>query len=169
MPQKECRATLYREIAYKLTRKMDSFDLENMLDLYDRYKEALPDSDRAAKQYFERRLHDIEKVKSQDNFTVGKARQMFARMLSEWDMNKMGTLLDLEGTSHVNKAHANSVIDKKMQNIWRQVYSYQCDSIVIYEGLFNVILGTNGCGKEIQASRALDKATVPGYICQGDR
>ena len=122
MPQKECRATLYREISYKLTRKMDSFDLENMLDLFERYKEALPDADRAAKQYFERRLHDIEKVKNQDNFTVGKARQMFARMLSEWDMNKMGTLLDLEGTSHVNKAHANSAIDKKMQNIWKQVW-----------------------------------------------
>ena len=77
--------------------------------------------DRAARQYFERRLYDIEKVKEQDNFTVGKARQMFARMLSDWDMNKMGTLLDLEGTSHLNKAHANSSIDKKMQSIWRQV------------------------------------------------
>ena len=43
MPQKECKASLYREISYKLTRKMDSFDLENMIDLYERYKDALPD------------------------------------------------------------------------------------------------------------------------------
>ena len=126
-----------------------------MLDLFDRYKEALPDADRAAKQYFERRLHDIEKVKNQDNFTVGKARQMFARMLSEWDMNKMGTLLDLEGTSHVNKAHANSAIDKKMQNIWRQVRFILYGFSKAYL-LFTVDLGTNRYCKEIQTSWALD-------------
>ena len=121
MPQKENPAQIYRDIIYRLSKQMDTLNAQLILDQFDRYIEALPDEMVTARTYMRERLADIRKMMNQDIFTAAKARELFSTMVSDWDHNKIGSVLADLGNGYLNKTHANPVIRKKMEEIQRLV------------------------------------------------
>ena len=126
MPQKENPAQIYRDIIYRISKQMDSLNAQLILDLFERYMEALPDEYTTARTYMRDRLADITKMMNQDIFTAAKARELFSTLVSDWDHNKIGSALADLGNGYLNKTHANPVIRKRMEEIQRLV-SYPND------------------------------------------
>ena len=138
MPQKENPAQIYRDIIYRISKQMDSLNAQLILDLFERYMEALPDEYTTARTYMRDRLADITKMMNQDIFTAAKARELFSTLVSDWDHNKIGSALADLGNGYLNKTHANPVIRKRMEEIQRLV-SYPNDPsylIILFIGKF---------------------------------
>ena len=79
MPQKENPAQIYRDIIYRISKQMDSLNAQLILDLFERYMEALPDEYTAARSYMRDRLADITKMM---NDVLYKLEQTKSRMLN---------------------------------------------------------------------------------------
>ena len=118
MPSRECPATLYREIKYRITTKED-FDTDAVRDLCLRFIEALPESWTSGRAYIKQRLDLITAAQGQPTFDGKLAREMFARILKDCDRDATESKLRLVKDCEHMRRHADPKVSQEMTRIWK--------------------------------------------------
>ena len=150
----ECPITVYRELKRKTVDDPEKISHDVVLDLLQRYRQALPENETGmvqVKQYFADRIEEIRQMASKADYDRAKLLLMVSTVMSHSDQVTADNYLTLHRTSPAMTEYANRKIHSKIDQMFKNSNLGKKPE--------DAILPTNPTGK---IGRALHQLAVQG-------